>query len=166
MPKQCNHEGCSYNVFSNGYCRAHQNSRTDSKWGEALERNKALSQSSFSSVGKTSAKPRKSLKTSKITYKRKPTGELNLFLKIYADRKGICEITGKQLAFDVSCFMHILGKGSYPSLRLMEENIMMVDKAIHDLYDNQARDKLLVKYPTANVIYERKEKLKFNYYNK
>ena len=31
MAKVCNHEECSYPVFSNGYCRKHQYLRTDKK---------------------------------------------------------------------------------------------------------------------------------------
>lgn len=149
MPKQCKSIECSNPVFSTGYCRYHQQERTDDKW-----LNKK-SQSSLSS------------KLNRAPIKRyyKSTGELQLFLKIYADRKGICEITGKQIPFNVGSFAHILGKGAYPSSRLLEDNIIMVYKEIHDLYDNQGKDKLLAKYPKAIIIYERKEQLKHKYYN-
>jgi len=32
MPKKCLADNCSYNVFSNGYCRSHQHCRSDSKY--------------------------------------------------------------------------------------------------------------------------------------
>ena len=95
---------------------------------------------------------------------KKASGEFELFLKIYADQKGICEITHRQIEFDVWCFMHILGKKAYPKFRLKRENIMMVDKRIHDLYDNSSKDKLLDAFPQAEIIYENKDKLKQEYY--
>lgn len=95
---------------------------------------------------------------------RKPTGELKLFLQIYASRKGKCEITGHTIPFNISSFMHILSKGAYPSLRLNPNNIMMVVADIHYLYDNGSKDLLLTKYPSAKIIYDRKEELKQQYY--
>lgn len=32
MPKTCKSEGCNNPVFSKGYCKYHQNQRTDEKW--------------------------------------------------------------------------------------------------------------------------------------
>lgn len=110
-------------------------------------------------------KPLKKAVIKPVRKKYKPTGELALFLKIYAERKGLCEITGEAIPFDVGSFAHILGKGAYPSLRLDESNILMVKKDIHDLYDNQGKEKLLAKYPAAILIYEKKEQLKHKYYN-
>jgi hypothetical protein len=96
---------------------------------------------------------------------RKTTGEYTLFLKIYAERKGICQITGEQIPFNINSFLHILGKGAYPSLRLLENNILMVKSEIHHLYDNSSKEKLLEKYPRAYIIYELKDKLRYEYYN-
>lgn len=120
------------------------------------------------SKSQSSSENRKSLKKAVINpvrEKYKPTGELALFLKIYADRKGLCDITGEAIPFDVGSFAHILGKGAYPSLRLDESNIIMIKKEIHDLYDNHGKEKLLAKYPTAILIYDKKEQLKHKYYN-
>jgi hypothetical protein len=91
------------------------------------------------------------------TKRRKPTGELKLFLQIYAERKGKCEITGYTIPFNVRSFMHVLSKGAYPSLRLKADNIIMVQTDIHDLYDNRDKDMLLTKYPSAKIIYEKKK---------
>lgn len=41
-----------------------------------------------------------------------------------------------------------------------------VKPEIHDLYDNSSKEKLLAKYPKAIIIYERKDKLRYQYYNK
>lgn len=95
---------------------------------------------------------------------RKPTGELPLFIKIYVELGGICQVTKKWIPFDVWSFMHILSKGAYESLRLKKKNILMVDKRIHDLYDNSSKEKLLKEFPEAIIIYELKQKLKQEYY--
>lgn len=96
---------------------------------------------------------------------RKKTGEYDLFLKIYAERNGICEITGEQIRFNVSCFAHILAKGPYPGFRLNPDNIIMVKEEIHRLYDQSDKATLLAKYPEAIVIYDKKNKLRYQYYN-
>ena len=109
---------------------------------------------------------RRSGRNSTIIQKaRKPTGELKLFLKIYAERKGICEVTGEYLQFNPSCFAHILAKGPYPGFRLNPDNIIMVKEDIHRLYDQSDKATLLAKYPEAIVIYDKKNKLRYQYYN-
>lgn len=96
--------------------------------------------------------------------KREPTGELKLFLEIYSERKGICEVTGEQIKFNVNNFAHILSKGAYGKYRLNPFNIAHVKPEIHHLYDNRGKEALLSNYPEAEVIYERKERLKQQYY--
>lgn len=96
--------------------------------------------------------------------KKKATGELKLFQEIFDQRGGRCEITGEELAFNVWCFMHILSKGAYPSYRLKPENIMLVRPDIHQLYDCSDKYTLIKLFPRAEVIYERKEALKREYY--
>lgn len=97
--------------------------------------------------------------------KRKTTGELKLFMQIYSERKGVCEITGKPLKFEPSIFAHILSKAAFPSYRLNPDNIVMCDKRIHDLYDNSDRETLLRHFPEAEIIYRKKDELRFKYYN-
>lgn len=96
--------------------------------------------------------------------KRAPTGEYALFLSIYTERKGICEVTGEQIKFDVNNFAHILSKGAYGKYRLNPFNIAHVKPEIHHLYDCSDKETLLKHYPEAEVIYERKERLKQQYY--
>lgn len=157
MSKNCaSSTKCSNPRFSNGYCLKHQAERTDDKWVRTLEKKKSVS-TGFKTYP---------VRSSQIKNKpRKATGELQLFMSIYAECKGICQITKKQIPFDVNSFMHILGKGAYPSLRLERTNILMVDKRIHDLYDNQGKEKLLRQFPEASIIYELKDKLRSKYYN-
>jgi len=92
------------------------------------------------------------------------TGELKLFKEIYEQRNECCEITGQWIPFNVNNFAHILGKGAYPSFRLLPENILMVQPRIHHLYDNVGREKLLAEFPEATIIYELKDKLRRQYY--
>lgn len=96
--------------------------------------------------------------------KREPTGEYKLFLSIYAERQGRCEITGEQIKFDVSNFSHILAKGAYPAYRLNPMNIAHIKPEIHSLYDTTDKETTLRHYPKAIVLYERKERLKQQYY--
>ena len=118
---------------------------------------------------KKKRKPLKRTPLKRVAIKKKPrkvTGEYSLFMKIYVERKGICEITGLEIPFDVNSFMHILSKGAYPKFRLKKDNIMLVNKKIHSLYDNEGSERLLKKFPQAIVIYQKKELLKKEYYEK
>lgn len=103
-------------------------------------------------------KPKKGLNK-----KVKPTGELELFKKIYDKRKGMCAITKEWVPFHVESFMHVLSKGSSPSFRLEEANILLVQREIHRLYDNGSKEMLIEKYPAAEIIYDLKEALKQRY---
>lgn len=95
--------------------------------------------------------------------KREPTGEGELCKKIYEKRKGICGITKVWIPFHPESFMHVLSKGAYPSFRLEEANILLVQREIHRLYDNSSMEKLLEKFPQAAIIYELKQALKERY---
>lgn len=92
--------------------------------------------------------------------KRKTTGELELFKKIYEDRNQTCQITGQWISFSVHSFAHILSKGTRPDLRLNPDNIIMCVPEFHHAFDNEGREKTLKKYPQALWVYEKKEKLK------
>lgn len=168
MAKTCASEGCGNPIFSHLYCLYHQKYRTDPKWLKSLEKsaNKGIKSKSDTNIPNNKESVSNApIQKFKSNYKRKPTGEYKLFLEIYAERKGICQITGKQLQFDIWSFLHILSKGAYSSLRLCEENILLVDRDIHDLYDHSSKEKLLEKYPAAIMIYELKDKLRYKYYN-
>ena len=76
--------------------------------------------------------------TNKYTkYKRKPTGERKLFLEIWLKRPHICEnclvnLGDEPLTFH---FSHIKGKGAYPELRLVEENIELLCLDCHRAWE-------------------------------
>jgi hypothetical protein len=104
------------------------------------------------------------IKRTKLKKKfRKPTGELALMKIIYEETGGRCEITGEKLPFDVWSFAHLLGKKAYPKFRLKKENVALVKREIHYIYDNDTEENLLKKYPNAKVMYERKQLLKTEY---
>lgn len=64
-------------------------------------------------------------KRKSICYKKKPTGELALFQKIYnSDRPKRCIVSHNPIPFFSVHFMsHIVGKGPHPAGRLDEENV-------------------------------------------
>lgn len=85
-------------------------------------------------------KPEKVVKAKKgLSYKKKPTGELPMFEKIWAERGPYSEINGEPLgAFNICYFIHILAKGKnkYPEFKLLEENIVLGSLKQHHDYDN------------------------------
>lgn len=77
----------------------------------------------------------------------KPTGEYELFLKIWNEREHVSFLTGKRLIdpfnneidptskFFVNCFAHVLSKKQHPALRLEKDNIVLLSPAEHYLWD-------------------------------
>ena len=59
--------------------------------------------------------------------------------------------------------MHVLGKKAFPSFRLKEFNILLVQREIHNLYDNDDKEHLIAAFPKAAVIYDLKEMLEEAY---
>lgn len=70
-------------------------------------------------------------------YKRKKTGELELFLSIWEKQRfPVSFLSGKELKkFDVSNFAHVLNKKDYPNFRLNEDNIILLTTMEHFLFD-------------------------------
>lgn len=72
--------------------------------------------------------------------KKKNSGELDLYVEIWAERPHVSFITGKPLgAFNICFFAHVLPKGTYPELRLLKENIILLLFAEHSLLDQGTR---------------------------
>jgi hypothetical protein len=109
--------------------------------------------------------------------KRKPTGELELFKKIWAERDRVSFLSGKPLNFTpgtsfwFSCFAHVLSKAKnkYPEYMLNELNIILLTPEEHFLLD-QGSERQREKYyeesgRTAdwNKIYFWREFLKSEY---
>lgn len=64
----------------------------------------------------------------------KKTGELFVFNNIWATREHKCEVCGediKRVDGGVSIFSHVLSKGSFPDLRLDEENILLMGDGLY-----------------------------------
>lgn len=104
MPKTCQAENCSYNVFSNGFCQRHGHLRTDQKY--LLKKNKP-------SILK---KPKQA--TSKVYRIPKVSKKMSKSLKIYHGKRLIylmehpnCEFPGcNQQASDIH---HKKSRGLY-----------------------------------------------------
>jgi hypothetical protein len=104
----------------------------------------------------------------RIPTKRQPSGELVLFQKLSTTRSPICEVCGKYInELKVHNWAHILSKGSYPKLRLNEENIAVLcwdyGQGCHEKFDTKAHSDL-EKLPLWKKIFEQKDFLKRKYY--
>jgi hypothetical protein len=146
--RTCKAEGCRNPVWSHGYCNRHGYLRTDEK------------------------KPKPMNKT------RKPTGELAMFLSIWEDRisedgKHRSEISGKELdgyfgtKLFPNLFLHVLPKGTYPELRLQENNIIMGTPYEHILVDSSYQQQREAYEKENNcsfkIFYDKREQLKQQY---
>lgn len=73
--------------------------------------------------------------------KRRAKGEAHLFKIIWGSKPHKCELCGDPIpAFDYYCFSHILGKQSYPELRLYRYNIALSCRGCHDLWTHHHYD--------------------------
>ncbi len=74
--------------------------------------------------------------TKKKTYIKKPTGELAMFQAIWETRPHKCTVCKSAIKEAApSNFAHILSKGSYPSLRLLDRNIEILCADCHYKFD-------------------------------
>ena len=79
--------------------------------------------------------PSISMKKKKV---RQKTGELDFFWGLWKRRKHKCSVCGKILyEFNVSFFAHLLPKGRYPELRLVEDNVVVMCFECHYIFDHQ-----------------------------
>jgi len=123
-------------------------------------------------IEKNKDKPKKvykQLKKSPITYKRVPTGELQLMQSMWESMKEhISFINGEPIyKFSVSNFSHVLPKAEnrYPLFKLYEPNIKLITYNQHFLWDNGSRDDLR-KLPEWDKMFELEEELKQEYKEK
>lgn len=105
------------------------------------------------------------LKKQAIQRKRKVTGEGELFKEIAQERPHICFVTGTPILHVTHWNMaHIVSKGSSPALRLVKENIVLVQRWVHDIYDCGDRSKL-EKYEGYHKMTEIHDRLIREYYD-
>lgn len=78
-------------------------------------------------------------KRSNYTYKRKSTGERELFIEIWMERDHICNNCKAYLGNEpkVHFFSHIKSKGSRPDLRLSKSNIQLLCYDCHYALDHR-----------------------------
>lgn len=139
MAKECLLDGCCNPRFGGGYCKFHQIHRTDKK---------------LKGLARTGIKQKK----------REPTGELALFQEIWEERPHVCFVSGDPIKeFSVSCMAHLLPKGSYQSLRLEKENIVILTASNHYLYDH-CKDQAK-KLPMFDKLFELHEQARRRYYD-
>jgi hypothetical protein len=123
MPKTCQHESCTYNVFSGGFCRNHQWCRTDKK-------TKALTRTPIRKVSKkqnTSTVRRERLNQSEKDWE--------FYLSIWTEREHVCFESGQHLGSEpltVFCH-HVLPKSikRFKKYRYSPWNIVLLTWANH-----------------------------------
>lgn len=90
-------------------------------------------------------KQRKPLKRTPIKYRKKPTGEREIFIQIANERGRKSEISGKYIhPLGPENFMHVLAKGQnkFPKFKLYKKNIRIVTADEHQEYDHGSQEKL------------------------
>jgi len=70
----------------------------------------------------------------RYVYRKKATGEANLFKEIWNERPHACEMCGVMIReANVINFHHVRTKAAYPELRLDKTNILILCKDCHNL---------------------------------
>lgn len=105
---------------------------------------------------------RKRVKAKKV-HKKKGDAQRQLFVKIWAEREPISELSGKYLGDEINAcfFAHILGKGAYPQAKLDPDNIMLVTFDEHYKLDHQTH--LAKNDPMFDMFFIKYEQLKVKY---
>jgi len=97
--------------------------------------------------------------------RKKPTGELVFFKALWAFRKHVSFVSGKEIKkFDVNCMSHVLSKGAYPSYRLYDKNLIFLTKEEHHAWHQLGREQLLAQDPNWQKVFDLYEGLKAKYH--
>lgn len=111
-------------------------------------------------------KPEKVLKVKKkYVYKRKTTGEAELFKKLFLERPNVSFITGDPIyQIDHNNCAHVLrkSKNGYPEFKLYEKNIVFLTRDEHFMWDNMAPSELKL-LPEFDKLFKLKEELLAEY---
>jgi len=102
-------------------------------------------------------------KKKKKAKKKSDTRQQDMFKKIWSEREHVSELSGAWLGDEMNAwfFAHILGKQSYPHLKLNEDNIMLVTQSEHwELDQNTHKAK---ENPLYKPYFDKAEELKINY---
>ena len=134
----CHNSTCTNPIFSHGFCKYHQNLRTDSKY---LQKKAEQLSRKFHPV-------KKIVRNINFGFRN----EVDMFHTIWNERRHVCEFTGESLeqfyGTDLwySCFAHILPKGKFPLFKLNADNIRLVFPDFHTTID-QGTQKDRLKHP-------------------
>ena len=144
--KKCTIEGCNNPLYARGMCKYHYNI-----WLMKRMRDKKKN-----AVKVYSAKPNK-----------KNSGEVEVFKMIWNERNRSCFISGECLEKYTNqfhwLFHHILPKSTYPKLRLLKNNIVLLSPENHDKVHRKAESDLVKEDPKWKEYFELKNKLKIKY---
>lgn len=110
--------------------------------------------------------PRTRVTKYKPVYKKKATGEREVFEVIWNERKHVSFVSGQPLRNEAKAwfFAHVLPKSTYPRFRLLPKNIVLLTFDEHYEWDNGDRDKLR-KDPKWNAMFALEAELKELYIN-
>ena len=108
-------------------------------------------------AGTYKPKAKKALKRTPLKKKRRVTGERALFVRLYEERGGVSEVSGKELLPpDSERFhyqgSHILPKGTYPELRLDPDNIAMITADEHSLWHKHGAEGLRYSHGWQGIV--------------
>ena len=120
----------------------------------------------FVSSFKPNPKPEKAEKKPKkgLSYKRKNTGEKEIFESIFAERPHFCQICFTPIGDPVPTnFPHILPKGQnkYPKFKLNPDNILLSCCDCHFLLDHARKS--IINSPDWAWVFELEDTLKERY---
>jgi len=92
-----------------------------------------------------------------------PGDQKKMFIEIWKERPHVSELSGEYLGDEMNAwfFAHILGKGAYPHLKLVKENIMLVTQAEHWTLDQQTHRAKA--YDLYDPFFEKAQQLKEKY---
>lgn|SRR5512133_373655 len=127
MPKQCQFDGCEFNVWGKGFCKRHQYLRPDKKPDKLKVRQYSKKQR-FANWGFDN--------------------ESDMFEWIWENREHRCYLTGSPLDqyegtdFFHNLFAHVLPKAqnAFPLFRLNPDNVVFLRPDLHLLADQGSQD--------------------------
>lgn len=95
--------------------------------------------------GMPAKKEKKLLKRTRIKYKKKDSGQIDIFTDIAETREWFCFVTGVKLwQLTATSFAHILPKAlnKYPLMKLDPRNIVLLSDEAHFAWDHTPRSDL------------------------